>query len=371
MSIRARFEISHTQYIDASGQETQALPAFCQDTDLLKKLYRMMVLTRTFDQKSIALQRTGRLGTYPSILGQEATSVGLGAAMAKEDVLVPYFRDQGAQLWRGVKMEEILIYWGGSEWGSHFESPLVKDDFPINVPIATQAAHATGVAHALKLRGEKRAVVCVMGDGATSKGEVYEAMNLAGTWQLPVVFVVNNNRWAISVPLSKQTGAETLAQKGISAGIPSQQVDGNDVIAVYDCVSKALLSARETGQSHFIEALTYRLGDHTTADDATKYRNPEEVSHHWKLDPLARLRTFLGNKGIWTKDQEEELIRTSKDQVDEAIHRYETTPAAPATEMFDYLYETLPKTLEIQRAHLQEKVQNVHSRTGKEAGAHG
>lgn len=368
MSIRARFEIKHTQYLNSLGQEIQPLPDFCQDADLLRKLYKFMVLTRTFDQKAIALQRTGRLGTYPSILGQEAVSVGIGAAMTSDDVLVPYFRDQGAQLWRGVKMEEILLYWGGSEWGSSFEA--LKEDFPINVPIATQCAQGTGVAHALKLRGEKRAVVCVMGDGATSKGETYEAMNLAGVWELPIVFVINNNKWAISVPLSKQTKAETLAQKGIGAGLPSHQVDGNDIIAVYDVLTTALKDARENSQAHVIEAISYRLSDHTTADDATKYRSPEEVSQHWKEDPIARTRAFLGNKGFWTKEQEEELILSSKADADAAIERYENTPSSPPTDMFDYLYETLPASLHTQRDHLQKKIVRSAQSNEKEA-AHG
>lgn len=367
MTVKANFQIEHTQFIDFSGNEVQPLPPFTSETALLLKLYQMMVLTRTFDQKSIALQRTGRLETYPSILGQEATSVGIGSAMHTDDILVPYFRDQGAQLWRGVKMEEILTYWGGSEWGSHFEGP--QEDLPICVPIGTQGAQATGVAHALKLRGEKRAVVCVMGDGATSKGEIYEAMNMAGTWQLPVVFVINNNMWAISVPLHKQTSSETLAQKGIAAGLPSEQVDGNDVIAVHHVVSQAVFKARETSQPHLIEAISYRLGDHTTADDATKYRDPEEVSEQWKQDPIARMRAYLGNKGLWTKEQEESLINTSKDQVDQAIKTFEETPPPLMTEMFDYLYETLPLCLQKQRNHLIRKTSEQQD--VRKAGSHG
>jgi len=326
-----------------------------------------MVITRIFDQKSIVLQRTGRLGTYASSLGQEATSVGIGSGMHEDDILVPYFRDQGAQFWRGVKFEEILHYWGGNEWGNHFEEP--KEDFPLCVPIATQGSHATGVAHAIKLRNEKRAVVCVMGDGATSKGEMYEAFNLAGVWELPIIFVIQNNMWAISVPLHLQTKTQTLAQKGISAGIDCEQVDGNDIIAVHNAVSNAVKKARNTSKPHLIEALTYRLGDHTTADDATKYRKPEEVSQHWKTDPIARMRTFMGKKGIWTKQEEEQLVNACKDKIDAAIKSYEEAPERPVTDMFDYLYETLPECYQKQRKHLIQKSETAKS-TGN-SGNHG
>ena len=185
---------------------------------VLVRLYRQMVLTRLFDQKAVALQRTGRIGTYAPTLGQEAIGVAIGALMQAEDVLVPYYRDTAVQLMRGVKMEEILLYWGGDERGSAFADPAVAEDFPLCVPIATQALHACGVASAFKIRGEHRVAVTTCGDGATSKGDFLEALNVAGAWQLPVVFVVNNNQWAISVPRRIQCGAPTLAQKAIGAG---------------------------------------------------------------------------------------------------------------------------------------------------------
>ena len=187
------------------------VPKFATDPKERVRLYRAMVLTRAFDTKAIALQRTGRLGTYASSLGQEAVSVGLASAMRPEDVLLPSFRDHGAQLWRGVTPVELLLYWGGDERGSAFAGP--KEDFPVSVPVGSQAPHAVGVALAFKLRHEQRVAVCIFGDGATSKGDVAEALNIAGVWNLPAVFVINNNRWAISVPLSRQTAADTLAQK--------------------------------------------------------------------------------------------------------------------------------------------------------------
>ena len=175
-----------------------------------------MMLTRLFDYKAVALQRTGMLNTYASTLGQEAISVGIGASMQREDVFCPFYRDYAAQLMRGVKMSEILSFWKGNEWGNHFsECPL---DFPICVPIATQLLHAAGVATAFKLRKQAKVAVSICGDGATSEGDFYEAINVAGVWQLPVVFVIDNNQWAISVPRKHQTDAQTLAQKAIAAG---------------------------------------------------------------------------------------------------------------------------------------------------------
>ena len=238
----ASFTIVRTEIVRADGSLAGKLPAFAESRAELVRLYRAMVLTRAFDARAIGLQRTGRLGTFPSSLGQEAVVVGVGAAMQAEDVLLPSFRELGAQLWRGVTLVEALSYWGGDERGSCFNGP--REDFPICVPVGTQAPHAVGAALAFKLRDEPRVAVCVFGDGASSKGDVYEAMNLAGVWRLPVVFVINNNEWAISVPRSAQSAAETLAQKAVAAGFPGEQVDGNDVIAVRAVLERALGHAR-------------------------------------------------------------------------------------------------------------------------------
>src|SRR6516165_12079314 len=271
----ARFEIRYSRYLDPKGNPVRSLPDFARDPGELVSLYRGMVLARRFDAKAVALQRTGRLGTFPSSLGQEAVSVGVAAAMRKDDVFLPSFREHGAQLWRGVSLVELFLFWGGDERGSDFAGP--REDFPICVPVATHAPHAVGVALALKLRRQERVAVCAFGDGATSKGDVAEALNIAGVWRLPLVFVVNNNRWAISVPVVQQTAANTLAQKAIAAGIEGEQVDGNDVIAVREAVARAVAKARAGGGPHLIEALTYRLSDHTTADDARRYRSDADV----------------------------------------------------------------------------------------------
>jgi pyruvate dehydrogenase E1 component alpha subunit len=274
-------------------------------------------------------------------------AVGIAAAMHKEDVFLPAFREHGAQLWRGVSLVELFLFWGGDERGSNFAGP--REDFPICVPVGTHAPHAVGVALAFKLRHEKRVAVCAFGDGGTSKGDVAEALNIAGVWQLPLVFVINNNRWAISVPLAQQTAAETLAQKAVAAGIAGEQVDGNDVVAVREAVGRAVAKARAGGGPTLIEALTYRLSDHTTADDARRYRSDADVSPHWAEDPITRLRNYLVGRGIWAKAEEEALLSEVAAAVDKAVETYLATPPQGPETIFDFTYNTLPKDLAEQR----------------------
>ena len=357
MEIVARFEIGYSRFLDPDGRAVAALPDFANNPGELIALYRAMVLTRAFDAKAIALQRTGRLGTYGSSLGQEAVAVGVGAAMAPEDVLVPAFREQGAQILRGVTLVELLLYWGGDERGSDFAGP--RQDFPVCVPVGAHAPHAAGVALAMQLRGEARAAVCVFGDGATSKGEVYEAMNFAGLRKLPLVFVVDNNGWAISVPRARQSAAETLAQKALAAGFGGEQVDGNDVIAVREAVARALAKARSGGGPSLIEAITYRLSDHTTADDASRYRDDAEVSARWKEEPVARLRDHLVAAGHWSKDDEEALLEDCGAQVEAAAKDYLAIAPLPPSAMFDHLYAKLPRALAAQRAALLGQIEGA------------
>jgi pyruvate dehydrogenase E1 component alpha subunit len=348
----AEFQVRWRAYLAPDGGVLGPLPGLAADLPELAALYRAMVLTRAFDLKAVNLQRTGRLGTYAVSLGQEAVSVGVASAMRPEDVLLPSYRDNGTLLWRGVKMEEILLYWGGDERGNRSSGPA--HDFPFCVPVGSQAPHAAGVAYALKLRREPRVAVCLVGDGATSKGDVYEAMNFAGVQRLPVVFVINNNQWAISVPLRLQTACSTLAQKAIAAGFPGEQVDGNDVIAVREGVGEAIAAARSGEGPRLIEAVTYRLGDHTTADDAARYRSAEEVQAHWKEEPIARLRAFLVAQKAWGKADEEALVRDCQERIDAAIERYLATPARTPATMFDHLYAELPEVYAAQRRELEE-----------------
>src|ERR1700751_2179519 len=349
-TVIARFEVRRRAYLAPDGTAGGVMPAWAGDASALIPLYRAMVLVRAFDLKAVSLQRTGLLGTYAVSLGQEAVSVGIASAMREEDVVLPSYRDNGTLLWRGTKMEEILLFWGGDERGSLSSGPA--HDFPYCIPVASQAPHAAGVAYAFKLRKEPRVAVCLFGDGATSKGDVWEAMNFAGVHKLPLLFVANNNQWAISVPLKLQTASQTLAQKAIAAGFTGEQVDGNDVIAVRAAAEEAIAQARAGGGPRLIEAVTYRLSDPTPADDAARYRPPEEVQARWKEEPIARLRAYLVSQKAWGKSQEEELAADCQKQIEAAIARYlATAPRAPQT-MFDHLYAELPRAYASQRAEL-------------------
>lgn len=347
MTVVAEFEIQYHQFLDPQGRLREPAPALSHDSEQLLKIYRLMRLVRAFDTKAVNLQRTGKLGTYASCLGHEATHVGVGAAMRPEDVLAPVYREFGTQLWRGVKLSEILIYWGGDERGCDFSIP--RNDFPWCIPIASQLLHGAGAAMAFKIRGERRCSVSYVGDGGTSEGAFYEAINLAGARQLPAVFIVVNNKWAISVPIESQTATRTLAQKAIAAGIPGVQVDGNDVIAVHSVVSEALQRARDGGGPTVVEALTYRLSDHTTADDATRYRPADEVNAAWKLEPLLRLRAFLDRSGLWNDRQEEELKADCARQIEAAVDQYLSAPAPGTDSMFDHVFARPTKALQQQR----------------------
>jgi pyruvate dehydrogenase E1 component alpha subunit len=350
----AKFNIKYHKMLDYEGNLLVAnIPDIAHNQQQLIKLYQSMVSTRLFDKKATFLQRRGQLGTYPSSLGQEAIGATIGCLMRDEDVLFNYYREYAAQFMRGVKMSEILLYWGGNEQGMNFQK--ARHDFPICVPIASQVPQAVGAAYAMQLRKQQRVAVCVLGDGATSKGDFYESINAAGTWNLPIIFVINNNRWAISLPQDKQTHAQTLAQKAIAAGIAGEQVDGNDTIALYCRLKKALEKARSGAGSTVIEALTYRLCDHTTADDASHYRNQQEVQEHWRYEPIQRLKYYLIKQGYWSEADEEKLYSQSQEKVEIAVKEYLNTPEQSPESMFDYLYETLPDTLAEQRNSVMVK----------------
>src|ERR1700733_10560034 len=250
--IVAHFDIPSRACLDGDGAVIGALPVWAADGELLRRMYRMMVRARLFDTKAVNLQRTGKLGTYPSCLGHEAKHVAVGSAMRSEDVIFTVYREIGTKFCRGVEMFDILLYWGGDERGTNYRR--TPQDFPFCVPIGSQMPHAAGAALAFQIRGEARCALVFIGDGGTSQGAFYEALNLAGAKKLPLVCVIVNNRWAISVPVSAQTAAQTLAQKAIAAGIPGLQVDGNDVLIVRETVAEALERARRRGGPTVIEA---------------------------------------------------------------------------------------------------------------------
>ena len=344
----AEFSIQFLQFMDYQGHLSQPLPDDITPQILLT-LYRAMTLTRLFDTKAINLQRTGQIGTYPSCYGQEAIGAGIGFAMRQEDVFYPYYRDHATFLLRGVPMADILTYWAGDERGSAAEHQADNQDFPICVPIADQCLHAAGGAFAFQYRQEPRVAVTTIGEGGTSQGDFYEAMNLAGAWQLPLVFVINNNQWAISTPIQQQTRCATMAQKAIAAGFEGMQVDGNDVVSMIYAMRYALEKARRGDGPTLIEALSYRLGDHTTADDAQRYRSTAEREAALALEPLRRLRAYLEKNLAWTQEQERLMQHELTEELAKIVAEFLQRPPAAMTDMFDYLYATLPASLQWQR----------------------
>ncbi len=344
----ASFEIFYYEYLNEKGELIGELPGALQNNpELWQKFYRYLVLNRIYDETAIKLQRTGQLGTYPPTQGQEAIGVGMGMAMHEDDIFVPYYREPGTHLTRGVKMEELYTFWGGDERGNNFTKGT--RDLPDCIPIGTQSLHGAGIAMAMKLRKEKRAVVVSIGDGGTSQGNFYEAINFAGVHQLPLIFVINNNHWAISVPTELQTHAQTFAQKGIAAGVPGEQIDGNDIFAVYHHVRQAIDAAHQGKGPYIIEAITYRMGDHTTADDASRYRPGNELDENKDKDPIKRLRTFMAAQNLWNEAKEKALYAEVKAEVDAAVQKYLSNTAAPATDIFDYMYDTWPESYHEQR----------------------
>ncbi len=355
MSVAASFEIEYLQYLKPDGTLAGPLPPAVKDAKALLPLFKQMLFVRTFDSKSIALQRTGKLGTYAACLGHEATHVGIGASMQPEDVFAPSYREYGAQFMRGVRPREVLMYWGGDERGNDFQGP--RNDYPWCVPISTQCLMASGAALSFKLRDEKRVAVATCGDGGSSKTDFYAAVNSAGAFTLPLVLCVINNGWAISVPRKAQTGAQTLAQKGLAGGLHCLQVDGNDLVAVLEAMRRAHERARNGEGGSVIEFMTYRLHDHTTADDARRYRDDAEVKAAWEKEPFLRLRKFLTDQKLWDEEQEKAWIEECGKLVDVEINAYLETPVQPVEAMFDYLYADMPADVLTQReaAIAQEK----------------
>ena len=344
----ATFDIDYVQYLGPDGALVREdLPDFATDGKTLVELFKQMLFVRAFDAKAVALQRTGKLGTYASCLGHEATHVGIGSSMLVDDVFAPSYREYGAQFMRGVKPRAVLMYWGGDERGNDFSGPA--HDYAWCVPIGTQNLHAAGAALAFKLRGEPRVAVACVGDGGSSKTDTYAAINAAGAYTLPFVQCIINNQWAISVPRKAQTGAKTLAQKGLAGGLESLQVDGNDIIAVRAAMDHALKRARNGHGGSCIEFVTYRLSDHTTADDARRYRGEEEVKEGWAKEPFLRLRKYLTQLGQWDEQQEKDWIVESNRRADEEVNAYLETKVQPVEAMFDYLYAELPAELAAQR----------------------
>lgn len=359
--IKIKPKVEYLSILDGKGHIDEALDPKL-DANQSIYLYRLMLTARRLDERCINMQRQGRIGTYGPCRGQEAAHCASVICMNKEDWVVPAFREPGAFYHRGWPLETVLRFWGGYEEGC--APPEGVNDLPIAVPIASQIPHAMGLAWAMKLRGKKNAVLCYFGDGATSEGDFHESMNFAGVYKLPVIFFCQNNQWAISIPLHAQTASETIAQKAVAYGFDGIQVDGNDPLAVYVATQEAVKRARKEGTPTLIEAVTYRLGVHTTADDPTKYRSKEEVEKWEKLDPIPRYQKYLVKRGLLNAKLIEEIEKDVLKEVAAAVERFEASRDVDPMDVFKYMYAELPPELLEQ----QEEFRACLQREGVKAG---
>jgi pyruvate dehydrogenase E1 component alpha subunit len=318
--------------------------------DVLLRLHRTMLLGRKFDERLLNLQRQGRIGTFPPIKGQEAAQLGTIAHLRPGDWMVPAFRETAAELWRGRSLESIIIYNNGYNEG--IDIPEDRNDMPISVPVGSQIIHAVGLGWSAKYRKKDDVAMTFFGDGATSQGDFHEGLNFAAVFQVPVIFVCQNNHWAISIPLSKQTRSKTLAQKALAYGMPGIQVDGNDILAVYAAAQEAVERARTGDGPTLIECVTYRLMMHTTADDPKRYRSDEEVEKWSKRDPLIRFEKYLMDKGLLSEEKRNQVESEVLDEIQAAVDRAEKQMEAlgDPIEMFDHAYADMPTYLKEQKA---------------------
>jgi pyruvate dehydrogenase E1 component alpha subunit len=340
-------EIEFVQILDEQGQLDEQLAGnTLTDADVLD-LYERMIVCREFDETAFKLQRSGRMGTFPQNKGQEAMALGAARALRRGiDYIVPYYRENPALFLHGLPMHYVLLHWMGDERGNAIPANLAMN--PICVAIGAQMLHAAGIAWAFKLRKEDRAVLSFFGDGATSTGDFHEAMNFASLYKVPAVFCCVNNGYAISVPCCKQTASPTFAQKALAYGMPTVQADGNDLFAMYKVTRDAIERARSGGGPSFIEALTYRLGDHTTADDARRYRAAEELEAAVQRDPLVRTRKYLESKDLWDDAKQQAATEKAKALVHEVVQAALNIEKPDSAEMFRHTFAELPEELVIQ-----------------------
>lgn len=338
------------QFLEVStGDINMTKPSDISDEQLIR-MYEEMVLLRHFDRRAISLQRAGRIGTYPALEGQEACQVGSVLALREQDYIFPTYRDYGAMMMHGIPMENILLYWNGRVEGCVI--PEHVNVFPIAVPIATQLPHAAGAAWAAKLQGKDQVSLGFFGDGASSEGDFHEAMNFAGVFSLPVIYFCQNNLYAISVPFSRQTASATIAEKGAAYGVEGIQVNGSDVIEVYRVTKRAVEKAAQGGGPTLIEALTYRYGAHTTSDDPSKYRDPNEAELWKQRDPILSLKSQLSAWELWDDELEAALHQRVDDIVSKAIATMESAEPKNPNDLFEHVYSELTPRLVRQRDEL-------------------
>lgn len=325
------------------------------DQDKMLALYQSMLQMRAFDEKALKLQRQGRIGTYGSLRGQEAAQAGLAIHLNEsQDWLAQSFREHGVLMSLGIPMASIYAYWKGDERGNVADIGIKS--LPPSVPIASQLLHAVGIGMGLKMKDEPGIAVGFAGDGATSEGDFHEAMNFASVFKARTLIYIQNNGWAISVPFTQQTAAKTIAQRGHSYNMPAIQVDGNDILAVYEASRIALEHIRSGQGPYLIEAETFRMGDHTTADDHTRYRSAELVEYWKDRDPITRMKTFLLNEKILTESDDTAMVDACVAKVDAAVKELESMPAPDPMTIFETMYETKPWYLQEQQKMLREEL---------------
>lgn len=356
--IALSFKLDNLSILDAQGNLDSALEPRIKPETLLA-LHRTMLLARRFDERLLNLQRQGRIGTFPPVKGQEAAHLGAVAQLRETDWMVPSFRELAALLWRGAALEQMIIYNNGFNEGGAV--PQEARTLPISVPVGSQMLHAVGLAWAGRYRGTDEVVMTFFGDGATSEGDFHEAMNFAAVYQLPVVFVCQNNHWAISIPVHKQTHSPTLAQKALAYGMPGIQVDGNDILSVYVAAGEALERARGGQGPTLIECVTYRLIMHTTADDPKKYRSEEEVRQWDARDPLPRFQQYLKTKDLLDDADLDRIEADVESQIQQAVEKAEKWmgQAHDPLDMFDHLYAEPPDVLKQHRRELADELESA------------
>ncbi len=354
-------KVDSMSILDEKGNLDKDLEPDISD-DTLLQIHRTMLLARRFDERLLNLQRQGRIGTFAPIKGQEAAQLGSTAHLRPSDWMVPAFRETAAEIWRGRSLESIIIYFNGFNEGVAIADD--SNDFPISVPVGSQMIHAVGLGWAAKYRQTDDVAMTFFGDGATSQGDFHEALNFAAVFQAPVIFVCQNNQWAISIPVSQQTRSQTLAQKALAYGMPGIQVDGNDILAVYAAAREAVERARNGEGPTLVECVTYRLMMHTTADDPKRYRTDEEVERWSRRDPLPRFEKYLTDKGLLSDEKRSQIESDVLEEIQAAIDRAEKqmeTMGDPI-DMFNYAYAEMPPHLKVQKDELKQAL----SATAKE-----
>jgi pyruvate dehydrogenase E1 component alpha subunit len=356
--------IDYLSILDADGRLDQKLTPDFSDEQLYH-LHRTMLLSRRFDERLLSLQRQGRIGTFAPIKGQEAAQIGAVAALRQEDWVVPAFRETAAAIYRGAPLSGLFVFQAGYNEGSQI--PESQNDLPIAVPVGTQIPHAVGLAYGMRYRHSEQVALAFFGDGATSEGDFHEGLNFAAVFSTPSIFLCQNNQWAISLPRAKQTKAQTLAQKALAYGLPGIQVDGNDIFAVYVAVHEAVERARAGDGPTLIEAVTYRLSMHTTADDPTKYRSDKEVQMWETRDPLPRLQRYLTALGLLSEKKLQGLEEDVRAEIDQAWQEAEAHMASlgDPLDIFDYIYAEPPAYL--QQRHAFQQFQALRKETGHAA----